>query len=125
LCAVSALIPMAQIKPSNSRPTAAITTPLFLPLPYLQPATVDPLAKTATRGSQGLDSENCRVRKIRNRHAQHRLKRQTLSRATKTNLRETFLHSFFSKGAGSDVASREPFRQAAVSKFPRAFSATA
>ena len=31
-CAVSTFIPIAQIKPSNSRPTAVTTTPLFLPL---------------------------------------------------------------------------------------------
>src|ERR1700730_5684750 len=32
LCAVSTWIPMAQMKPSSSRPTAVTTTPLFLPL---------------------------------------------------------------------------------------------
>jgi hypothetical protein len=79
-----------------------------LGLPYLQPATVDPLAQTAAHASHGLDSENRRVRKRRNRYEQHRLKRQNLSRATKTNLRETFLHSFFLKGAGLDAASRQP-----------------
>jgi len=31
-CAVSTVIPMAQIKPNNSRPIAVTTTPLFLPL---------------------------------------------------------------------------------------------
>jgi len=31
-CAVSTFIPMAQIKPNNSRPIAVTTTPLFLPL---------------------------------------------------------------------------------------------
>jgi hypothetical protein len=29
------------------------------------------------------------------------------------------------KGAGLDVASREPFQQVTLSKFPRAFTATA
>jgi hypothetical protein len=67
-------------------------------LSYLQPATVDPLAKTASCGSHRLDSEKGRVRKRRNRLEQHRRKRQDLSRATKTNLRETFLHSFKHKG---------------------------
>src|SRR5208282_1918388 len=69
-----------------------------LGLPYLQPATVDPLAKTAAHASHGLDAENRRVRKRRNQHEQQRLKRQNLSRATKTNLRKTFLHSFKPKG---------------------------
>jgi hypothetical protein len=77
-------------------------------LPYLQPATVDPLAKAASCGSHGLDSEKGRVRKRRNRHEQHRRKRQNLSRATKTNLRETFLHSFFLKGTGLDAPSSPP-----------------
>jgi hypothetical protein len=31
-CAVSTFIPMAQIKPNNSRPIAVTTTPLFFPL---------------------------------------------------------------------------------------------
>jgi hypothetical protein len=71
-----------------------------LDLPYLQPATVDPLAQTAAHASRGLDSENRRVRKRRSRHQPHEPKRQNLSRATKTALRETFLHSFFLQDAG-------------------------
>jgi hypothetical protein len=69
-------------------------------LPHLQPATVDPLAKTAAHANQGLDSENRRARKRRNRNQPHRPKKQNLSPVTKTNLRETFLHSFKSKGGG-------------------------
>jgi hypothetical protein len=53
-----------------------------LGLSYLQPATVDPLAKAVAHGRHGLDSENRRVRKRRNRHEQHRRKRQDLSRAS-------------------------------------------
>jgi hypothetical protein len=57
------------------------------PLPT--PATGS-IQKTAGRG------------KRQNRHEQHRPKSQNLPRATKTNLRETFLHSFVLKGGGLD-----------------------
>jgi len=66
---------------------------------------VDPLAKTAAHSRHGLDSENRRSRKRRNRPEQHRRKRQNLSRPTKTNLRETFLHSFYlTKWHAQDLA---------------------
>jgi hypothetical protein len=59
---------------------------------------VDPLAKIAAHANQGLDSENRWARKRRNRNQPHRQKKQNLSPVTKTNLRETFLHSFKPKG---------------------------
>jgi hypothetical protein len=67
-------------------------------LPHLQPATVDTLAKTANRVGHGLGAESERARKKRDRRNQHEPIRQNPSRTAKTDLRETFLHSFTLKG---------------------------
>ena len=58
---------------------------------------MDPIAKTANRHELGAESETARTKQ--DRRYQHEPIRQNPSRATKTNVRERFLHSFnFAKG---------------------------
>jgi hypothetical protein len=59
------------------------------------------LRKPLPTAASGSIQKTARTGKRQNRHEQHRPKSQNLPRATKTNLRETFLHSFKPKGCGT------------------------
>jgi hypothetical protein len=106
------ILPCLDQKPAGSAPVSRSRAGQSaagdaLGLPYLQPATVDPLAQTAAPASHRLDSEKRRVRKKTEWVRAAQAKSQNLPRTTKTNLRATFLHSFELKGAGLNAASRQ------------------
>jgi hypothetical protein len=99
------ILPCLDQKPAGSAPVSRFRAGQSaagdaLGLPYLQPATVDPLAQTAAPASHRLDSEKRRVRKKTEWARAAQAKSQNLPRATKTNLRATFLRSFEPKGPG-------------------------